>query len=71
MDCFTLYVGATHVTYFNSLVVQDIPKGIRKFFENENIATNICRIQAYDSIISGYFYIEFIDFMLKGKSLLE
>ena len=28
-------------------------------------------MQTYDSIMSGYFFIEFIDFMLKGKSLLD
>ena len=28
-------------------------------------------MQAYDSIICGYFFIVFIDFMLKGKSLLQ
>ena len=33
--------------------------------------TNIYRIQAYDSIIRGYFCIGFIDFMLKGKTLLD
>ena len=38
--------------------------------ENKNIMTNIYRIQAYDSIIRGYC-IEFIDFMLKGKTLLD
>ena len=32
---------------------------------------NIYRIQAYDSIICGYFSIEFIDFMLKGKGCLH
>ena len=32
---------------------------------------NIYRIQAYDSILCGSFYIGFIDFMLKGKGLLE
>ena len=29
------------------------------------------RIQAYDSVICGYFCIGFIGFILKGKSLLE
>ena len=29
------------------------------------------RIQAYDSIICGYFCIGFIDFMLKRKTLTE
>ena len=28
-------------------------------------------MQAYDSIMCGYFSIGLIDFMLKGKSLLE
>ena len=32
---------------------------------------NIYRIQAYDSIMCGYFCIEFIDFMLKDKRLFE
>ena len=28
-------------------------------------------MQAYDSVTSGYFYIGFIDFMLKSKTLLD
>ena len=28
-------------------------------------------MQTYDSIMCGYFCIGFIDFMLKGKSLLD
>ena len=36
-----------------------------------NICYKIYRIQAYDSIICGYFCIGFIDFLLKGKSVLE
>ena len=46
-------------------------KQIKKFILNENFITNIYRIQAYDSIMCGYFCIRFIDFMLKGKSLLD
>ena len=64
-----LYVNAEDVTYFDSLGVELIPKEIRKFIGNKNIITNIYRIQAYDSILYGYFCIEFIDFMFKGKSL--
>ena len=29
------------------------------------------RIQAYDSIMCGYFCIEFINYMLKGKTVLD
>ena len=46
-------------------------KKLKKAIQNKNITTNICRIQAYDSIMFGYLNIGFIDFMLKGKSLLE
>ena len=43
----------------------------RKFTGNRNIITNSYRIQAYDPIMCGYFCIGFIDFMSKGKLLLE
>ena len=63
--------NAKNVTYFDSFGVENIPKEIRKFIGNNNITTNIYRIQGYDSILCGYFCIGFIDFMLKGRSLLE
>ena len=66
-----LWVSSNNVTYFDSFGVEHIPKEIIKFIENRNIKTNIFRIQAYDSIMCGYFCIAFIDFMLKGKSLTE
>ena len=60
-----------NVTYFDSFKVEHIPKEIKTFIKNRNIKTNIFRILAYDSIMCGYFYIAFIDFMFKGKSLKE
>ena len=66
-----LYVNDNNVTYFDSFGIEHIPKEIREFIGNKNIVTNIYRIQAYDSIMCGYFQIGFIDFMLKGKSLLK
>ena len=60
-----------NVTYFDSFGVEHIPKEIIKFIENRNIKTNIFRIQAYDSIMCGYFCIAFIDFMFKSKSLTD
>ena len=59
-----------NVTYFYSFGVVHIPKEIKKFIGNKNV-TNIYRIQADDLIMCGYFCIGFIDFMLKGKSLLN
>ena len=60
-----------NVTYFDSFEVEHIPKENKTFINNKNIKTSIFRIQAYDSIMCGYFCIGFIDFMLKGKNLTE
>ena len=65
------YVNAENVTNFDSFEVTDIPKKIKKFIRNKNIITNIYTIWAYDSIICPYFCNGFIDFKLKGKSLIE
>ena len=64
-------MNAENVTYFDGFGVEHIPKEIRKFIGNKNVKTGIYRIQAYDSIICEYFCTEFIDFISKGKSLLE
>ena len=56
--------------YSESFGVEHIPKEIKKLKGIKNITTNIYRIQAYNSIMCGYLCIGFIDFMLKGKSLL-
>ena len=75
----SLFVKANEVIYLDSLGVEDIPKEINKFINNDTtkssaiarIKSNIFRIQAYDSIMCGYFCIEFINYMLKGKTLLD
>ena len=64
-------MNGDNVIYFESFRVQHFPKEMKKVTDNQNIITNIYRIQKYDSIMCGYFCIGFIDFMLKRKSLLE
>ena len=66
-----MYLNNNSVTYFDSFEVEHIPKEIKTFISNKNIKTNIFRIQAFNSIMCGYFCIGFIDFMLKGKTLTE
>ena len=67
-----LYANNDDVTYFDSFGVERIPKEIKAFVNHSlSIKTNNFRIQAYDSIMSGYFCIGFIDFMLAGKTLTE
>ena len=64
-------VDNNNVTYFDSFGVEHIPKEIKAFINNKNIKTNIFRLQAYDSVMCGYFCIGFVDFMLVGKTLTE
>ena len=66
----SLFVKLKYTVYFDSFGVEHIPKEINKFKRN-NIKSNIFRIQAYDSIMCEYFCIEFINYMLKGKKLLD
>ena len=66
-----LYVNGNNITHFDSFRVEHIPKEIKKLIENKNIAVNIFKIKAYDLIMCGYFCIGFIDFMLKGKNVLD
>ena len=80
----TLYVNNKAITYFDSFGVEHIPKETMKFIRSKelgsasavdshrkNIITNIFRIQAYDSIMCGYFCIGFINFMFNGNSLTD
>ena len=64
-----LFVKPKYTVYFDSFGIEHIPKEINKFIND--IKSNIFRIQAYDSIMCGYFCIEFINYMLKGKTLLD
>ena len=64
-------MNCNKITYFKNFGVEHIPKKNKTFIENKNIITNIYRIQAYYSIMCGLSCIGFIDFILKGKSLLD
>ena len=64
-------VNDNDITYFDSFRVEHIPKETEKFISTKNIKTNIFGIQAYDSIMCGYFYIGFFNFMLAGKTLTD
>ena len=66
-----LYALNNNVTYFDSFGVEHIPKEIKIFIDKSIVLTNIFRIQAYDSVMCGYFCTGFIDFMLEGKTLTD
>ena len=67
-----LYVHNNNVTYSKSFGVEHILKEIKTFINRSlSTRTNIFRIQAYDSIMCGYFCIGFIDFIFAGKTLTK
>ena len=76
MDCF-IFLNKNEFVYFDSFGVEHIPEEIKEFLgrpsssasQNKNIKANIYRVQEDNSIMSGYFCIGFIDFMLAGKKL--
>ena len=61
-----LSMNGDNVTYFDSFGGKHIEKETNKFTGNRNIAKNLFRIQAHDSIMCVYFCIGFIHFMLRG-----
>ena len=69
MDCFVS--TKNDVIYFDGFGVEHIPKEIKTFINNKNKKANTFRMQAYDSIMCGYFCIGFIDFMIAGKTLTD
>ena len=66
-----LFVKTNEVIYFDSFGIEHIPKEIEHAIGNKEIKVSIFRLQAYDSIMCGYYCIEFINYMLKGKTLLD
>ena len=76
---FLYLLKSKYIVYFDSFGVEHIPREINKFIGNsdttkssslERVKSNIFKIQAYDSFMCGYFCIEFINYMLKGNTLL-
>ena len=67
-----LYVNNNNDTYFDIFGVEHIPKEIKIFINRpSSIKTNFFRIQAYVSIMCGYFCIGCINFMLARKTLTD
>ena len=66
-----LYASNNDVTYFDSFGVEHIAKEIKVFIARSlSIATNMFRLQVYDSSVCGYFCIGFIDVMLLARNTL-
>ena len=65
-----LFAKPKYTVYLDSFGIEHIPKEIKHVIGNKELKSNF-RIQAYDSVMCGYLCIEFINCMLKGKTLLD
>ena len=61
----------SEVIYFDSFGAEYVAKEIKKFIGNKNIISKIFRLQAYGSVMCGYFCVKFINYLLKDKTLLD
>ena len=66
-----LFCNRNKIVYFDSFGVEHIPEEIKKLIGNKNIKAIIFAVQANDSVMCGYFFIGFIDFMFAGKKLTD
>ena len=61
-----------NTVYFDSFGVEHIPKQLKKLIGNKNIIFIFIEYDnVWDMIMCGCLSIEFINFMLKGKGLLD
>ena len=62
-----LFCDRNEIVYFDNFGAEHVPEEIKNFVGDKNIIADIFRVQAKNSVICGYFWIGFIDFMLVGK----
>ena len=66
-----LHVNNKPAPYFDYFGKEHIPKEIRVFIGDKDIISSIYGIQSYNSIMCGYYYIDFTNYLLKGNSLTD
>ena len=71
MHWIALFCEKSEILHFDSFGVEHVLEQNKEFFGNENTKANIFRVQSNNSIMRGYLYIRFIDFMLAGKTLTD
>ena len=57
--------------YFHYFGIEYIPQDVLNKIKDKSITHNIFRIQDNQSIMSGFYCIAFIEYMLAGKTLLD
>ena len=53
--------------YFDCFEIEYIPHKVLSKIKEKSITRNTCRIQSDDSIMSGFYFIAFIEYILAEK----
>ena len=64
-----LFCKRSEIFYFDSFGFEHVHEETQEFIGNKNIKANIFWVQGNNSVICGYFWAGFIDFILAGKKL--
>ena len=65
------FLDKNTAVYFDSFGIQCIIQEVFSKIKDKSINHNIFRIQDNDSIMSGFYCIAFIEYILAGKTLLD
>ena len=66
----SLFIDRNTALYFDSFGIEYIPFKVLSKIRDKSITHNIFRIRDDESIVSGFYYITFIEYILAGKTLL-
>ena len=65
----SLCIDRNTAVHFDSFVIEYIPKDVLKNIKHKSITHNFFRTQDDDSIMSRFYFISFIKYMIAGKTL--
>ena len=66
-----LFYSRTEIVYFDTFDIEHVTEEVTDFIGNKNIIANIFWVHVNNSVMCGYFYIGFMDFMLARKKLTD
>ena len=67
----SLFIGRDTAVYFDSFRIEYISQELLSKIKDKSITHNIFRIQDDDSIMCGFYYIVFTEYIISGKKLLD
>ena len=67
----SLFIDLNLAVYFDSFGIAYIPLKVLNKIKEKSVTHNIFRIQDNESIMSEFYCISFIEYMLTGKTLLD